>query len=248
MLKSTAPTDFALIQKAKHARSTQTTAVDSPLASLSPLSEASTPTASPTNGDLKASKFDFAYKVHNTTCTVDVPTDEKYALAVTAVGMNQPARPNVLSIKTWSAYMAVYLAGLVLAIASDRAIVKIMSDAHRPETTVSSPVPAVIPKAKASTPAPRSNSLIPTSEVYDGIPKPFSSVVVSSLSLQTVDKVFVHGASYIGATVGPVFGPIFAEEVIVDLDCDDIGMNATHRFRAIENLILGAMPTTYYYS
>ena len=206
------------------------------------MSEASTPTASPTASDsAKSSKFDFSDQGQD---AIVVPTDEKYSLAVIAVGLSQPARPNSQSIKTWSAYMAVYLIGLAVAIASDRAIVNFMSDTHQPGIE-SSPVPAV--PAKVSVPTTPSNALIPTSEVHNGIPKPFSSVVVSSLGLQSVEQAFVHGASYIGATVGPVFGPVYAEEGEIDLDYDGIGANMTHRFDAIESLIAGALPATYYF-
>lgn len=217
--------------------------MDPLIATLSPMSEASTPTASPTNTDSRASKFDFSDQVQDS--TIVVPADEKYSLAIAAVGLNQPARPNVQTIKTWTAYMVVYLAGLAVAIASDRAIVNvIMSDVHQVDI-VSSPAPAVITKVSALTST--SSALIPTSEVYDGIPKPFSSVVVSSLRLQSIEQAFVHGASYVGATIGPAFGPIFAEEAKIDLDYDDVGANATQRFHAIENLIAGALPTTYYF-
>ena len=145
--------------------------------------------------------------------------------------------------------MAVYLAGLAVAIASDKAIVNFMSDANHSDVA-SSPVPAVI--TKVSVPTATSNALIPTSEVCDDIPKPFSSsIVVSSLGLQSVEQAFVHGASYIGATVGPVFGPVFAEEGEIDLDYmyDIVGANTnmSHRFDAIENLIAGALPTTHYF-
>ena len=129
--------------------------------------------------------------------------------------------------------MAVHLAGLAVAIASDRAIVNFMSDTHQPDIE-SSPVPAV--PAKVSVPTTPSNDA-----------EPFSSVVVSSLGLQSVEQAFVHGTSYIGATVGPVFGPVFAEEGEIDLDYDDIGANMTHRLDVIESLIAGALPATYYF-
>ena len=243
MLKSSAPTDFALIQQAKESRMN---ALDPLLASLSPMSEASTPTASPTNGDAKSSKFDFSDEGQDRN-TIIFPVDDKYALAVAAVGLSQPARPNVESIKTWSAYLAVYVLGLAVAVAFDRTIVIVMNGADRVDGNeiVSVPVPAVI--TKTSVPTTISNALIPSSEVYDGVPKPFSSVVVPSLSLQSFEQAFVHGASYIGASVGPVFAPVFAEEGSIDLDDDVIGANVTHRLYALENLIAGALPTTYYF-
>ena len=192
----------------------------------------------------KSSKFDFSDEVQDSN-TIIVPVDDKYALAVAAVGLSQPARPNVESIKVWSAYLAVYVLGLAVAVAFDRTIVNAMNGADRVDNTVSSPVPAVT--TKASVPTTTSNALIPTSEVYDGVPKPFSAVVVSSLSFQSVEQAFVHGASYIGASVGPVFGPVFAEEGSIDLDGDVIGANVTHRLYAFENLIAAALPTTYYF-
>ena len=209
--------------------------MDPLLAALSPTSEASTPTASPTNTDSNISKFDFSDQAS----TFVVPTDEKYSLAVDAVGLGQPARPNVQSLKTWSVSMAVYLAGLAVAVAFDRTIVNIMSDAHESDIA-SSPVPAVA--KKISVPASTSNALVPTSEVYDGVPNPFSSVVVSNFSLQFVEQAFVHGASYIG----PVFKPVFAEEAEIDLD--DIAGATLHHLHVIENFIAQALPTTYYYS
>ena len=160
MLKFSAPTDFALIKQAKESRSGQITAMDPLLAALSPTSEASTPTASPTNTDSKVDKFDFSDQAS----TITVPTDEKYSLAVDAVGLGQPARPNVQSLKTWSVSMAVYLAGLAVAVAFDRTIVNIMSDVLESDIA-SPPVPAVA--TKISVPASTSNALVPASDVYD---------------------------------------------------------------------------------
>ena len=109
-----------------------------------------------------------------------------------------------------------------------------MSDAHESDIT-SPPVPAVA--KKVSVPTITSNALVPTSEVYDGVP------IVSNFSLQSVEQAFVHSASYI-ASVGPVFGQVFAKEAEIDLD-DIAGATLPH---VIENLIAQALPTTYYYS
>lgn len=249
MLKPSAPTDFALIRQAKDARSRQMAAVEPLLANISPMSEASTPTASPVGaGDTKSSKFNFEEQSQNDNTLVVVPTDEKYSLAVVAAGLSQSARPNIQSIKVWTACMAVYLAGLAVAMAFDRTIITAMSEVkvhvNRPVVAKSS-----LPKItlNASVPKIISNALIPTSGVVDGLPKPDSSVVVSTLSLQSVEQAFVHGASFIGATVGPVFGPVFSEEDGVDLDDGATDANIMHRFHALEKLIAGALPTTYYF-
>ena len=98
LLKSSAPTDFALIQQAKDARGRQIDAVN-----LSPTSEASTPMASPNSIDgavtkSTSSKFDFSGEMEQKTSGMAIP--EKYSLAIIAAGMGQSARPNVQSFRT----------------------------------------------------------------------------------------------------------------------------------------------------
>ena len=242
LLKYVAPTDFALIQQAKEARDRQITAMDA----LSPTSEASTPMASPSSIDgavakSTSSKFDFSDEVEEKPLGMGIP--KKYSLAIIAAGMGQSARPNVQSLRTWSACMAVYILGLFVAFSFDRFLVDVMSDVRvsQSDTVASSPVPAQTLIT--------SNALVSTSQVYDGIPTPLSSVVVSPLKLRTDVQAFVSGASFIGSTIGPVFGSASTHETDIELD-DIIGdANTTYNTRmcALEDLIAGALPTTYYY-
>ena len=243
LLKDVAPTDFALIQQAKEARDRQIT-VDA----LSPTSEASTPMASPNSIDgavakCTSSKFNFSDEVEKKTSSMVIP--EKYSLAIIAAGMGQSA-PNVQSVqsmRTWSACMAVYVLGVLVAISFDRFIVDVMSEVRvsQSDTVASSPVPAQTLIT--------SNALVSTSQVYDGIPTPLSSVVISPLKLRTDVQAFVSGASFIGSTIGPVFGSVSTH--VTDIDLDDIigGADTTYNTRmcALEDLIAGALPTTYYY-
>ena len=246
LLRDVAPTDFALIRQAKEARDRQITALDA----LSPSSQASTPMASPSSIDgavakCTSSKFDFADEVEKKTSSMVIP--EKYSLAIIAAGMGQSAHTNVQSvqsIRTWSACMAVYVLGVLVAISFDRFIVDVMSEVRvsQSDTVASSPVPAQTLIT--------SNALVPTSRVYDGIPTPLLSVVISPLKLRTEVQAFVSGASFIGSTIGPVFGSVSTRET--DIDLDDIigGANTTYNTRmcALEDLIAGALPATYYYS
>lgn len=241
LLKYVAPTDFALIRQAKEARDRQIT-VDN----LTPMSEASTPMASPSSIDgavakSTSSKFDFSDKVEKKTSGMVIP--EKYSLATIAAGMGQSAHTSVQSLRTWSACMAVYVLGVLVAISFDRFIVDVMSEVRvsQSDTVASSPVPAQTLIT--------SNALVSTSQVYDDIPTPLSSVVMSPLKLRADVQAFVSGASFIGSTIGPVFGSVSTRET--DIDLDDIigGANMTHNTRmcVLEDLIAGALPTTYYY-
>jgi len=243
LLKDVAPTDFALIQQAKEARDGKITD------DLSPISEASTPMASPNSIDgavakCTSSKFNFSDEVEKKTSSMVIP--EKYSLAIIAAGMGQsvPNVQSVQSLRTWSACMAVYVLGVLVAISFDRFIVDVMSEVRvsQSDTVASSPVPAQTLIT--------SNALVSTSQVYDGIPTPLSSVVISPLKLRTDVQAFVSGASFIGSTIGPVFGSVSTH--VTDIDLDDIiggASNTTHNTRmcALEDLIAGALPTTYYY-
>lgn len=267
----TASTDWSLIQKAKAAREAQ----------LSPMSDASTPTSSP----LASKRFFFTGTSSSSsrdkqgkTTHVATFTSSSYQIALDAAGLGGP-------MSNMDAFKSIHLWKMVLCLLGLTAAVSVGMVVLMPEDEIpshhalphSSPVPigrsAVwnqatgrfersISKAtrnihtqQATGRPSSSNALVPTSIVYDNaVAPPTVSRAVSSMMVRS-ENAFVHGMSFVGSSVGPIFKPTPREDEIVDLDTTE-KYTAAHvsmkqrvkarRLHRLGDIISGALPSMYY--